>query len=284
MSQPVGILLCWFLLLAVGCKSRETGGTAIARIDNETLTLEQIRSRFDTSRGVSQAQLQQYVQRWLTDELLFREAVRRGLDRTDVMTTRLEEIRRQLAITALLDQEIYTDSTERAGDDEVAAYFESHKPEFVLQQDVALVSYVLFSDRDGATAFRNTVLKGTSWHQALTQVNDPGQSILTASDSAYYTQATLHPTELWRVAVNSPGHAPSFPVNTPNGYYILIVWKFSRQGDQADAQYMAREIRGRIAIEKRKRLYNTLVENLRARHSVEVFMSPSGPDSLKFQE
>lgn len=280
------MLLCCFLLLAMGCRTRDTGGTAIARIDNETLTLEQIRARFDTSRGVSQAQLQQFVQRWLTDELLYREAVRRGFDRTDVMNSRLEEIRRQLAITALLEQEVYSDSSERAGDDEIAGYYESHKPEFVLQQDVALVSYVLFSDRDGATTFRNSVLKGTSWHQALTQVSDPGQAILTTSDSVYHSQATLHPPELWRVAVNSPARTPSFPVNTPNGYYILVVWKFGRQGDQADAQYMAKELRGRIAIEKRKRLYNTLVENLRAKHSVEVFMSPSGSDtvSLKFQE
>lgn len=274
---------CCFLLLLTACRERESTKTAVARIDNQTLTLEDIRARFDTSRGVSQAQLQQYIQRWLTDELLYREAVQRGLDQTKELNSRLEDIRRQLAINALLEQEVYTDKSEQAGDDEVDQYYETHKHEFVLQQDVALVSSVLFSERDAATSFRNTVVRGTPWSQALEKLRTPVQSVIARVDSVYYTQATLLPAELWKVAANFPGKNPSFPVNTSNGYFILIVWKFSREGDQADPRYVAPEIRGRIAIERRRRAYNSLVENLRAKHSVEVFVSPSGADTSSRQ-
>ena len=35
--------------------------------------------------------------------------------------------------------------------------------------DMALVSYALFKNRDGATEFRNLVLKGAPWNSAINQ-------------------------------------------------------------------------------------------------------------------
>ncbi|HTP80387.1 MAG TPA: peptidylprolyl isomerase [Bacteroidota bacterium] len=270
------------LLVTMSCQ-REKLKTAVARIDDQTLTLEDIRTQFDTTRGVSEAQLQQFIQRWLTDELLYREAVRRGMDQTPELNERMAEIRRQLAINALLEKEIYNDASAQSADSEVTNYFESHKREFVLVQDVALVSYVAFHERDAATAFRNSVLKGTPWSTAVSALSG-SSALLSRIDSVYETQASLVPVELWRVASNASPREPSFPVNTSSGYCVLIVWKFERQGQPADLGYVEREIRGRLTVERRRKLYNALVENLRARHAVEVLISAGDSSALKSGE
>jgi hypothetical protein len=104
---------------------------------------------------------------------------------------------------------------------------------------------------------------------------DPKQSsvILARVDSAYYTQSTLLPAELWRVASASTKQDPSFPVRTDEGSYIIVVWTLSRQGQIADMAYVEPEIRTRLTIDRRRRALGGLIERLRSNHAVELMVS-----------
>lgn len=274
------------LLLLIGCQQKTSTNVPLARFDNRTLTADDIHVRIDSSRGITEAQLQQYVQRWLKDELLYREAVARGFGNSKAINDRLEDVRRQLVINEFLDNAVYNDKTATSTPQEVRAYYDAHKSEFVLRSDVALISYVVFSDRDAASKFRTTVLRGTSWFEALHQfLADPIQrvKILTKGDSLYHTQASLLPADLWRVASNANLREPSFPVSTTEGYYVLIVWQFGKQGQPADIHLVDSEIRSRLAIERRSHLYDSLVENLRTKHSVELLVGSNGNDTTRLK-
>lgn len=270
------------LLLFVSCGRKDSSQQPLARIDERTLTLEDVRARLDSSRGVTAAQVGEYARRWINDEILYREAVRRGLDNTEQARSQLEEVRRQLAINALLQEEIYSDKLQQSTAEDVSQYYTAHSKEFTLSADVALVSYVLFRDRDAANAFRTTVLRGTPWRQAIGQVlEDPQQSsqVVARIDTSYYSQNTLLPAELWRVAAASVKPEPSFPIRTDEGSYVLIVWKFGRQGQVADLAYVENEIRSRLTIERRRRALTALVETLRSKHTVELLLSDEADTS-----
>jgi hypothetical protein len=267
--KPSNIILSiWIILAGAGCTKTESNNTPVARLDNQTLALEEIRAHIDTSREPSQVQIQQYIQRWLTEETLYREAVERGLDRSDEMNQKVEDVRRQLAINALLEQEVYSQQVSNFSEQDVRQYYEAHIKEFNQKYDIALVSYALFKNRDAATEFRNSILKGTSWNSAVGQ-HTP--SILLRMDSSYQTQASLISSELWRVVTNATQRELSFPVSTDKGYYILVVWKFVKQGQTADLVLVEQEIRGRLAIDRRRKLSERLVQKLRAKHAIEVF-------------
>jgi hypothetical protein len=256
----------------------------LARIDDRTLTLQDVRARLDSSRGVTAAQVGEYTRRWINDEILYRESVRRGLDNTEHARAQLEEVRRQLAINALLEEEIYSDKLQQSTTTEIVQYYGAHSKEFTLSTDVALISYVLFRDRDAANAFRTTVLKGTVWKQAIGLVlADPQQAsqIVARVDSGYYNQSTLLPAELWRVAAASTKPEPSFPIRTNEGSYVLIVWKLSRQGQFADLAYVENEVRSRLTIERRRRTLTSLVETLRSKHTVEYLLSDEADSSSR---
>jgi hypothetical protein len=218
----------------------------------------------------------EYVQRWIRDELLYREAIRRGLDQKESVRARLEEVRRQLAINALLDEVVYTKQSSESAPQEIAQYYQARADEFMLSMDVALVSFVLFRERDAANAFRTRVLQGTRWGDALRRAladSEMSPLIVAHVDSAYHSQRTLFPVELWRVASAAGTVGPSFPIRTAEGFYVLIVWKLNRAGQRAELAYVEQEIRSRLAIERRQRLLAELLENLRAQHTVEVLMS-----------
>jgi len=260
------------VILAIGCSKNVQDKTPVARIDNQTLVLEEIRAHIDTTREPSQVQIQQYIQRWLTEESLYREAIDRGLDRTDDMNRKVDDVRRQLAINALLEKEVYSRQTSQFSAQDIHHYYDTHLKEFNVMHDMALVSYALFKNRDGATEFRNLVLKGAPWNSAI---NQKTTSIVMRVDSTYQTQATLMPAELWRVASTSTSHEFSFPISTDKGYYILAVWKFIKQGQTADILFVEHEIRDRLTVERRRQLFNQLVQNLRAKHAIQVFVSPA---------
>jgi hypothetical protein len=280
------VLLLTLVAVFFGCQRQPSSTPALARFDNRTLTTEDIHVRFDSSQGITEAQLQQYVQRWLKDELLYREALARGYGNSRDIDSRLEDIRRQLVINEFLDKEIYNEKTATSTPEEVQAYYQAHKNEFVLRSDVALVSYVVFSDRDVASRFRNAVLRGTSWNDALRQMLSDqvlAPKILTKGDSLYHTQASLLPAELWRVVSTANLKEPSFPVSTSEGYYVLIVWQFGKQGQPADVHFVDGEIRSRLAIERRSVVYDSLVENLRTKHSVEILIGSTGNDTTRLK-
>jgi len=274
------------IAVLVGCQKPQQPRTPIARIDNRTLTLEEIEARFDSSRGISQAQVHEYIQRWLTNELLYQEAVRRGLDQTDELETRLEDIHRQLAINALLEQEVYDEASQASADDEIRSYYESNRGQFLLTQDVALVSFIFFKDRDEANTFRMRVMRGTAWSAARRDLfADPvrASGVVMQADSSYYTSSTLLPSELWRIISSIARREPSFPVRTDEGFCILIVWKFTRQGDAADLAYVRDEIRSRLAINRRQQTMDKLLENLRSKHIVQILISSVPQDSLSLR-
>ncbi|MCX6122439.1 MAG: peptidyl-prolyl cis-trans isomerase [Ignavibacteriales bacterium] len=257
-------------LTAIGCSKNEPDKTPVASIDKQTLALEEIRAHIDTTREPSQAQIQQYIQRWLTEESLYREAIDRGLDRTEEMNQKVEDVRRQLAINALLEKEVYSQQTSNFTMQDVRQYYDAHSKEFNVMHDMALVSFALFKNRDAATQFRNLVLKGTQWNSAI---NQHAQSVVLRVDSSYRTEATLIPAELWRVASKSTNRELSFPISTDNGYYIIVVWKFIKQGQTADVPFVEQEIRGRLTVERRRQMYDQLVQNLRSKHAIQVFIN-----------
>jgi hypothetical protein len=271
-----GKLFLLLLVVFIGCKKHEPGHVPLARLDDQTLTLDEVRAQVDSAQGVSQTQVQHFIQNWLREELLYQEAVKRGLDRTEEINSQLEKAKRELAINALLEQTVYAQGTNEPAVQEIHTYYESHKTEFTLQSDVALLSLVLFKNRDAATEFRNAVIKKHNWDSVFATHKS---SMIAHTDSQYYTQTTQMPPELWRVAANAAAREPSFPVNTKNGYYVIIVWKFSKQGDTADERTCEAEIRSRLVIEKRRQSYQALVAELRAKHNIQVFTASAGPDS-----
>jgi hypothetical protein len=267
-------------LLAAGCGGGDAPKTPLARIGNRTLTAEEVKASLRSDAEPSQAQMQQYLQRWIADELVYREAVNQGLDQSEAITAHIEEIRRRLAINALLEKEIFSASAADISADSVREYYDTHKPEFILKQDAALVSFVLFGDRDAATAFRNSVMKGAAWDSSIVAAGSAGQAHV---DSAYHTQQSLRPAELWRVASGLTGGDPSFPINTSDGYYVLKVWNMQKQGQTADLVSVERDIRHRLTVEQRRKRYEAFIESLRSRQPIEVYLQFAPEDSLSGQ-
>lgn len=283
-SVIVGLAM---LLLAVGCPRTAPKKEYIARVGDSYLTKEdvaEIRSGYDT---VSDAQVHDYVTRWVIDEVLYSEALKRGLERNPTIQHRFEEAHRELLIQQLLQDEIYSDSIV-VPEDSIRAYYGRHTTDFRLPEDVIKLRYVIFNSRDNANAFRTRILKGTPWEsgvQDFARDTSYAASIMAQAEARTYTQQTLYPSEIWRVALTLGANEVSFPVRTTEGFYVVQTLSVLKQGERASIDMVRDEIYERLIQGYRRRKYAELVSRLRSKYPIHIALPiASGVDSTRAEE
>jgi hypothetical protein len=214
------------------------------------------------------------VNDWIVNELLFQEAARRGLTTTDVFRRQVDAAKRRLAIAALLEQELYTPADSAlVNEAAIAQAFAASGTQYALHEDVVLASYALFADRETANSFRSTLLRGTSWADALQQIQDSRKTaplLLQSATRQYFTQHTMYPQELWKLTRSLGKDEVSYVLTVDDGLYVVKVYSIKRQSDIPDLDYVRNEIRYRLLIDERRTRYERLVADLRTKHGVEL--------------
>ncbi|MGA7160013.1 MAG: peptidylprolyl isomerase [Bacteroidota bacterium] len=244
-----------------------------------------IYQQLDTSNGVSEMQVRMFARQWVNSELLYQEAKRQGLDRSQEVLANLENARRQLTINALLDKEVFNDAPQAISKEEIAMYFKNHIEEFALRDDIVQISLAVFSEREPAVAFREAALQGGGWNAAMTELQNAKNDqspLITKTDSAFYMQSALFPAKLWKVAsALGPGEV-SFPVKTSAGYFVILLLGSYPRGSTPPVEYVEDAIRGRLVMQHRQERFTEYLETMRKKHTVQINLSgaPAERDSV----
>jgi hypothetical protein len=214
-----------------------------------------------------------YVDEWVAAELLYQEAARRGIPDDPAFTARVDAVRRRLAVEALLAAAVYSGDSTEVNEDAIRALYTSGGSVFLLREPVASVSFALFADRDAANTFRTYLLRGAPWPDAVRSARTDTllrSQLLQLVTRQFFSQSTLYPEELWKLARTLQMNEVSFAVRTDAGYYILIVHSFRNAGEMPDFEYVRNDLRDRLLIEHRRRRYEELVAELRGATTVDV--------------
>jgi len=261
------------MVLISGCSRESARRPYVARVDRAELTERDLAAARDTTGDISHRS-REYVNEWIVTELLYQEAVRRGLTETDDLQRQLEATKKRLAIAALLEREVYgIDDTLLVSEDSAAAFFRASASTFALREDIVLASYALFDERDAANAFRSAVLRGTPWSDAVTRMERDSLArvhLLQVASRQYFTQGSLYPPELWKLAHSLGKDEVSFVVKGEAGYYVFRPHSIKRQGEIPDWDYVRGEVRDRLLLEQRRIRYEKFLAAVRERHSVDV--------------
>ena len=260
------------IALLTGCSHEKKQTRYVARVDDSFLTEEDLAESRDTL-SENRHQTREFIDNWVTNELLYQEAARRGLANTEAIRRQLDAVKKKLVISALLEQELYAGDTAAIGAEVIAAVYDSSRNAFLLREDLVNVSFALFAERDAANAFRSRLLRPTPWSDAVTSIQNDSllrPQLIQVATRQYFTQTNLYPQELWKVARTLAREEVSFVLKTDAGYYVLAVNKLQRQGEIPDLDYVKDEIQDRILVGRRRTAYEQLLTNLHARHSVEI--------------
>ncbi|HET6566800.1 MAG TPA: peptidyl-prolyl cis-trans isomerase [Rhodothermales bacterium] len=151
------------LLLTVvitgGCKHEREVPDYVARVGDEYLTREDMNAvlaALPPGTDTTEAQ-HQFVEQWVANALLYREARRRGLQDDADVQRMLAENDRSVMVNALLSR-MYKEEPSSPSPSEVAAYFGQYKEQLRLREPFVRVRYLSNGNADSAQAARRALL------------------------------------------------------------------------------------------------------------------------------
>jgi peptidyl-prolyl cis-trans isomerase C len=272
-QKPMFFLFLASAIVISSCARKTATGPFVARVNDQYLSTEKVKSAFDTSVVAAQPQVRDYVTHWVNSALLYEEAKAQGLDRSPEVNETMEELRRQLAVNRLLETEVYRDESLQVTDVELSDYYEQHKSDYVLVEDMAKIRYVLFTQREAAGRFRTELLKGKPWMDVLQTLKEDSSfasAVITRADSQYMKKSTAASAELWRAITQLNVGDPPTIVKDEVGYFVLALLGLQRVGETAPLPAVAEATRDRVLIQKRQQSLSQLLERLRGKYSVQV--------------
>lgn len=136
-----------FLLLAVAalfvlsCKQGTVGpekkGQALAKVGGSAITAEDVKKEFDMLPAqlreffIGEGGMEGLVEELVKKELLYQEALKKGLERGEEYKRRIEDFRKRLLVELLLEKEI--EEKAKVTEKEIKEFYEKNKAEFVME-------------------------------------------------------------------------------------------------------------------------------------------------------
>lgn len=258
------------LLLAAGCATEPDRGPFVARVGDRLLTHEEVSDATSAVAGVmdSLESSRRYVDQWVTSELLYAEALRRGLRQDPDVRKRIEDSERSVLISALLDQ-VYRVSDAEPTRAEVESYFGSHRDQLGLLEPFVRVRYLQVSDPDSAVAARDALARvdtadTAGWLEvAYRFAEDPDGAADLASSYAAESRLFAHLPRV-REALGGLRAGRISPVLVDDdSYHVVQLVDRVPAGTVPRMEWIEPALRQHLQIETRKQLYARLVQDLR---------------------
>jgi peptidyl-prolyl cis-trans isomerase C len=278
--RNISIFSVVILLFIISCKESEQQKPFIAKVGDVYLTAETIEQYIGSSFDTSDGRVQVYVNKWIENELLYQQALKKGYADSDALEKQLADIRKQLVVQGYLDKEIYT-AKESMSEDGLKNYYNQHTKELALREDIVKINIAVFNDRQPANDFRTLLLKGKNWldvNAAFSRDETKSSAMQSNLTSMVYTKFTLYPPELWKVLQSLQKNDASFPVKSGDLFYVVQLLEKSPKGSVSNYETVKDEVRSRLFIEKRREKYSKLLDNLRKEFKVEVNLKNLGKE------
>lgn len=197
------------------------------------------------------------AQGWVEETLLFFEARRRGLHKKPEVERKLDELRRQLLRSRLLQemqpQDIPNDSV-------VLSYYKEHKREFVRAWEEYEIELYWAPDRVTAELFRRAALNDIE----LAEMAHPD---VTMEGIWQASVEDFEPDEATELAKLTPGQFTN-PRPSEEGYRLLRLREHLPAGQPVPVEDVRHEIRERLMLEASRTALEALMTELSRNYSV----------------
>jgi parvulin-like peptidyl-prolyl isomerase len=166
-----------------------------------------------------------------------------------------KKVKMELMINRLIELSLEDDV--QVTDEEVQAFYDDNKEDFVLNEDLVHAYHILAKTREEANAIRRRLRKGESFEDVSKDVRTD-YADAAAWDLGYFSRDEVIP-EISKVIFNMPSGALSLPIKSDYGYHIVKLIDKQKRGDYNKLENVQVEIKLKLeAIKKRERFQRFL--------------------------
>lgn len=258
-------IVCLMALLSSACTPPPESATYVARVGNATLTQDEIRELLqDRSAFLDSADaVSQIVEQWVTNELLYQEAVDRGLRGDPDVRRLLSDNERSVLINALVSRFLDDEMGEGPDESAVQTYYEQHRDKLALREPFVRVRHLIYEIPDSAEVARAAL----QLSMLTPDLPEGGRAFGGISDEAFYPESQLFAaTPGLGEAIRGLDVGEVHPVFVADStFHVVQLMDRLETGAVPTLDMVRLEIRDRVAIDLRKQLFARQVQRLRTR-------------------
>lgn len=245
-----------------GCLSaKKENQRVIVAVGDGSLTIEQLNSAIPTSiqPNVSQEQINNYLQQWIEMELVYRDALRSGMDRENEFINEFENAKREILVRMYLDRKL--SEIETVTETEALDYYNENKDSYMLPDDEIRALHILVSTSAEANNVYRRIRNGEDFETVAREVSKDF-SENKRIDLGYFRKDDVVPEIAPRVFSYRVGSLTR-PLPSEFGFHIFKIIDRKRKGTYRKFEEVRDQIVARLKSIKKNEKYRDLIIELR---------------------
>ena len=269
----IGAILT-LVILFCGCfsdkETEEYDGYEYVSVNGISLTETELKTLIpdDVFNSLAEEHKKEIIEDWVSNELLYQEALRRGIDKRPDISRILENSKRTLLKNELIEN--ITIDVKAPDDETLKSFYEEHKDYFILFDDEYKIRYVLFDTEKETKVFWTRVKGGESFTQ-LSSESSKDPRFQMGGEYGVINKELVEPG-IWIEIVKTVNELGIMKISNPfavvDGWMCIIVDKVFKNGDVLPFDAVYEQVLDMYIIEKRQEARDGFLQELREKAKI----------------
>ena len=253
-------------LFFIGCNKEPKTKKYVARVNNAYLTEEDV-NKLD-SLFVGNFSRSELIKKWLEQELLYQEAVKAGIADEDVFIRIMDNSRRELASSMLLNSHL-ENVIKKPNNSELQEFYDAHKNEFTTENNIYIFNSASFNNENTAIKFR-TKLVETNWEK-VTENYAKDKSLIEYKTNVALSIEEIYPIQLLNLIEElDSGEVSIVLEENTEKYWIVQLLQVIRKGTNPPFEIVREQVETRYVADKRGQIFNEFIKELYSKNEIEI--------------
>lgn len=197
-------------------------------------------------------------------EVLYEEAKKKDLNKSEEFKRRLEEFKKITLINILLEQELK--NIQQVTEKDAKDYYEKNKDQFIKPTEVRLSQIVVKNEEEAKKVYEK-VDKGEDFSKIAKELSKDDKTKGSGGDMGFFKKGQLDP-QIENLAFSLKKGQVSMPLNRKDGLYIFKVTDV--KGTPIEFEQVKQQLTEQLKAKKQQDWFNSYIEDLKKKHKVEV--------------
>jgi len=253
-------------------------GPALASVNSDKLTATELDSLSPDGFAVTRENLPKILDKWVSNTLMYQEAVRRGLEKEPQIRAHLKRLERDYLVNELLDR---LTTNVNVGQEQLMQYYNQHKEEFSSEVKIARI---ILTDSLLADQTLNELKAGADFTQ-LAKERSQDLALEAGQESRYFARNVGDPRMggdpdvAEAIFALAPGQISSV-VPSQEGYQIIKLTDKKKVKADVTFAEVKDEVQAILSYRRSQALVDSVLTSLREKAKIEIrpdaYFEPAG--------
>lgn len=197
-------------------------------------------------------------------EVLYEEAKKKDLAKSEEFKRRLEEFKKLTLINMLLEQELK--NLQPVTEKDAKDYYEKNKDQFIKPSEVRLSQIVVKNEEEAKKVYEK-IDKGEDFGKIAKELSRDERTKANGGDIGFFKKGQLDP-QVENLAFNLKKGQVSMPLNRKDGLYIFKITDV--RGTPIEFEQIKQQLTEQLKAKKQQEWFNSYIEELKKKYKVEV--------------